>query len=110
MSVPKLVTGDDISLPVTLKKNGATFDINTSATVYAMLVNKTRTTELTEPIAQVSSTSGANWANSLVVVELSSEDTIEIDASQSALLEIQVNDSGRRTWFVTVNLVKGFIP
>ena len=110
MSVPKLVTGDDIVLPVTLKKNGVTFTIAPTAVVYAMLVNKTRTKKYTESIAQLNSATGADWANSLVVVELASVDTIEIPNSvNSELLEIQVNDDGRRTWFATVDIIKGNI-
>lgn len=109
MSTPVLVTGDDISLSVTLKKNGVPFTINPSATVTGMLVSQSRVEALTEAIAQSDTTTGADWANSLVVVKFASADTAAITTQGAAILEIQVDDGGKRTWFVLVTIARGNI-
>lgn len=109
----ELVTGDDIAIPVTLKVNGATFTIPGTATVKARLVR----TDHSEPIpgsleaVQSDAAPGADWANSLVVVEFAGSDTSGIVAADQgkALIEIQVDDNGKRTWFVSVKLVLGQI-
>jgi len=108
MLKPKIVTGDDVTLPVTLKKNGATFDMS-SAAVKAAIVSNSRTTKFTGDVAQSSGTSGADWLNSLVVVVFSSTDTA-ISATGPAWIEIQVDDGGlKTTWFVGVELLQGNI-
>lgn len=109
VTIPTVVTGDDISLPVTLKKNGVVFDIPVSTPVVAMLVTRDRKEALTDEVSQVNTTTGADWANSLVVVELSSAKTVDIQEQGRALLEIQVNDGGKLTWFVSVEIAKGNI-
>ena len=106
MLKPKIVTGDDVSLLVTLKKNGATFDM-TGATVKAAIVDNSRSVKLTGDVAQSSGTAGADWANSLVAVRFSSTDTA-ITATGPAWIEIQVEAGGlKTTWFAGVELLKG---
>ena len=56
-----LVTGDDISIPCTLKKDSATFSIDTGATVNARLISKDHKTSLTSSVTLDHTTSGADW-------------------------------------------------
>lgn len=106
--IPVLVTGDDISLPVTLKKNGATFAIDSGATVVGQLVSRDRKKTYTEEVSQ-SNAAPADWTNSLVDITFLSVHTADITEQGPALLEIQVDDGGKRTWFVAVNIVRGNI-
>ena len=109
MSTPIIVTGDNISLPVTLKKNGATFVIDAAATVKAMIVSRDHRESLTAAVAQVSTAAGADWPNSLVVVEFAPADTSGIAFQGEALIEIEVTEGIKKTWFVTVEIVRGNI-
>lgn len=109
MNDPTIVTGDDVALSVTLKKGGATFLINGTATVQASLVSLDHQTTYAGPVAQSNAASGADWANSLVVVELASANTSSITYQGKALLEIQVDDSGKTTFFASVIIVLGTI-
>lgn len=109
MVTPTFVTGDDIVVPVTLKKDGVVFAINTSAVVKAALVRTSHENKLCNEVTQSNATVGANWATSLVVISIPSANTINLDFQGAALLEIQVDDSGKLTWFVPVNIVKGVI-
>jgi len=104
-----IVTGDDVALPVTLKKDGATFAIAQAATVQAALVTQDRSSVLAGPVVCSSSATGADWANSLVIVEIASTLTGAIVSYEPALLEIQVDDGGKLTWFASVDIVKGNI-
>ena len=105
----QIVTGDDVALPVTLKKDGAVFAIDAGATVQAALVSLDRSTVLAGPVTCSNVATGADWPNSLVIVPFDSTTTSSITATGKALLEIQVNDSGKLTWFVTVDIEKGTI-
>jgi hypothetical protein len=107
MSV-EIVTGDDVAISCTLKKNGATFTIDPGATVEASLIQTDHETVLLAPVAQSNGAAGADWANSLVVVEFTSSQT-DIAFTGSALLEIQVDDSGKTTFFAGITMVAGTI-
>jgi len=109
MSQPKLVTGDDLAIPVTLKKDGVVFAIADTATVKARLVSVDHDAVYCDEIGQSKDTTGADWSNSLVVVVVASTDTVDMTHQGLALLEIQVDDDGKRTWFVIVNIVTGNI-
>lgn len=109
MTAPIFITGDDISVPITLTKNGVPFTISNSATVKTRLVTTSRAASLSEDVVQSHLTAGANWGASLVVVVLGSAATAQIAQQGLANLEIQVDDSGKTTWFVPVTLVKGSI-
>lgn len=110
MAIPILVTGDDISLSVTLKKNDLTFTIPPStAAVHARIVSTNHKEVYSPTVEQFDTTPGADWPNSLVVVEFAPADTSAILYQGKALVEIQVDDNGKRTWFVTVKLVTGQI-
>ena len=110
MTTPEIVTGDDVALSVTLKKDNATFTITPTAEVKAALVSTDRTKVLANEVAQSSAAEGADWANSLVVVEFSATETATVTNTGRALLEIQVDDGGKRTWFIAVLIVQGNIP
>jgi len=104
-----IVTGDDVSLPVTLKKDGATFIINGGATVKASLVSENKDTVLIAPVTVLEANPGSDWANSLVVVQFTSIETGALTAYNPSLLEIQVDDSGKLTWFASINVDRGTI-
>lgn len=108
--IPVVVSGDDVLLPTTLKIDNATFSINALADVKAKIVSTNQQTVYSAVSAQSSSTPGADWANSLVVISLPSEVTTDISYFGNCLLEIQVNDSGRKTWFASILTMKGNIP
>lgn len=109
MTIPLLTTGDDLTLPLILKKNTLAFAISGGAIVQARLVTVDRLTILCAAITQVSSTPGADWPNSLVVISLPAAATAGMQHQGLALLEIQVNDGSKITWFVTVKIVRGSI-
>ena len=109
MSVPKVTTGDDISLQVTLKKNAATFAISDTAIVKAALIHSATGDKLTSEVTQSKDTSGADWPNSLVVVEIPSSETESSTRTGVTKVEIQVADPSKLTWFVTVDLIQGNI-
>ena len=99
-----IVTGDDADLPVTLSKDGVTFTIDPGATVQAAVVSTDRETTLLAAVTCDNGATGADWANSLVVVEFPSADTGALTEETPALLEIQVDDNGKKTWFTDVQM------
>lgn len=105
-----VVTGDDIKHPITLKKDGATFAIAPSATVQVALVSLDHETLLAGPSTCSASAPGADWPNSLIIATIASEDTLPIAEYGPANFEIQVDDGGKLTWFVPVEIIKGHIP
>lgn len=109
MTTPILVTGDDFTLPVNLTINDAAFNMSTATSVKARIVSADHAAALTSEVAQSSGTSGANWTASLVVVVIAAADTASIASFGAALLEIQVEMSGKATWFVPVEIVQGQI-
>lgn len=109
MTIPLLTTGDDFILPLVLKKNALPFAIALGADVQARLVSPDHTQLLCDPVPQVSTAIGADWANSLVVVSLPAAATTSLLFQGLALLEIQVNDGIKITWFVTVKIERGSI-
>ena len=104
-----IVTGDDVSLPTTLKKDNATFLINPGATIQASIITPDRVTTLIPATSVPEANPGSDWANSLIVIQFSSALTGAITDYGKAILEIQVDDNGKLTWFATVNIVQGTI-
>ena len=109
-----IVTGDDVSIPTTLKKNNATFTINGGATVRAAIVTQDRETVLVAATAVNLSASGTDLANSLIIVEFTSVQTAAIATAYSdssvyrkALVEIEVDDTTVTTFFFNADVVKG---
>jgi hypothetical protein len=110
MATPDIVTGDSISLAVTLYKGSSTFVISGTAVVKAMLVSTNHRESYSVAVTQSNATSGADFQQSLVVVVLPGLVTQDISYQGPALLEIQVSESGvDKTWFVGVNIVTGRI-
>jgi len=104
-----IVTGDDVTLPVTLKKDSATFTIPVSATVKTAIVSPNRDQVLIPASLSSDTASGADWANSLIIATFSSTETSKVTNYGDAILEIQVNDSGKTTWFTSLIIEKGSI-
>jgi len=104
-----IVTGDDTSLPVQLKKNGATFAISTGAAVTASIVTPNHATVLLPSFACISTATDANWGSSLVEVVFSAAATALITDYGDMLLELQVDDGGKMTWFAPVTIIQGNI-
>jgi len=90
--------GDDRSLEIVLKKQNATFAIDSSAVIKASFTNRaTKIVELADvPITEVS---GSDWANSLIVLQLTSAQTSGLTLG-SYEMDIQVNDGGEVTFFL----------
>lgn len=104
-----IVTGDTLALPVTLKKNGSTFVIDAGATVQASLISLDHRTVLAGPVTMDSGAPGADWGNSLIMIEMDSSVTANIVYSGQIDLEVQVDDGGKLTWFFTLDLVQDTI-
>lgn len=104
-----IVTGDDVALPVTLSKDGAVFNIPGAATVKALLISKDRVNILIPEVTCLNNATGADWPNSLVIVPFTSAETEAVTDFDSALLEIQVDDGGKLTWFASLEVIKGTI-
>ena len=108
MSVTKIVTGDDVALSVTLKKNGAVHDL-TGATIEALLIFSNGTSAPDAPITAIEATPG-DYANGIVTIPFSSTQTAAFPCL-TGKLEIQVTQSEKKlTWFVDgIEVVKGEI-
>lgn len=105
----QLVIGDDLSIPVQLKKGGVVFNIPGTATVEAAIVDTDRSALLSAVVTCVEAAPGADWTNSLIIVDFSEVQSAAIPRGD-AYLEIQVDDSGKNTWFVSVTAIQGNIP
>jgi hypothetical protein len=109
MAMPVLVTGDDTTIPVTLKKNGVTFIIGAEATIKARLVSLDHKTTYTAEVEVDKGETGTDLSKSLVVASFSPTATSAIDYQGKALLEIQVDDGGKKTWFAAIEIKRGNI-
>jgi len=106
----EIIAGDDSDYTAQLYKDNATFTIDPGATVNARLISTDRQTTYTDVLTCSSGASGADWANSLVVVSIAEADTSAITYSGLAVLEIQVDDGGKITFFGSVVIALGTIP
>lgn len=105
-----IITGDDITVLVQLKKNEAPFVIDNGATVQGAI--RSGSGILGNTIACANTDVGANWPASLVAIPFTSTDTALLPelSSGSGQLEVQVDDGGKTTWIVKgVTVLKGFI-
>lgn len=105
----EMVTGDDFLEPVTLKKNGLTFTINPSASVKAALVKRDRSGILIAASVCSANAPGADWAQSRIILPFTALQTSDVMEFGRAIIEIQVDDGGKKTWFTTLEVIKGFI-
>ena len=111
MSVPEIITGDDATLSVTLKKNKATFAIPVLSTVTAVIISRDRSTQLSAEVDCPEAATGADWLNSLIIVSFTGAQTAILSPG-NAILEVQVEDSDttkKTSWFGTVKIEKGTI-
>jgi hypothetical protein len=104
-----ITTGYMSSIPVTLKKAGATFDIPVASAVKAAIVSSDHTEVLIPAVDVVDSVTGADWPNSLIVVVFSEAETALLKTASNVFMEIQVDDNGKTPWFVSGEVVKGNI-
>lgn len=103
------LTGEDILIAVQLTTNGATFVIDSGATVTAVLRDGIEAIS-----AEVSCTDQTDWATSLVVVPFTDTETAAITVGTTpifATLEVQVDESGDiRKWLATgIEVTKGVL-
>lgn len=105
----EIVTGDDSVLPVELTKDGTSFVIDSGATIFATVTNKSKKTTLIETTSVLEATAGSDWPSSLIMVAFTSAQTAAVTNMGSCLLEIQVDDGGKQTWFADITIVKGTI-
>lgn len=110
----EIVTGDDSNLPVNLYKKDATgtdisFTIAPTATVKASLISADKAQVLIAPVTCLEAAAGADWANSLVIIPFTSADTVGVKVTGDALVEIQVDDGGKLTWFTGITISRGTI-
>lgn len=114
--IVKIVTGKDQIVTVQLLKKGVgdeepqPFEIDTGATVRAVLVTADHKTKLGDEIACLHTTAGADWANSLVAIAFSGSDTGQFTYTGRALIEIEVEEVGVDSpFFPQVLIVKGHL-
>ena len=109
-----IVIGDDIALAITLKKNNATFDIDSTSTVTVQFIDKdTDLSMLTSDVDVPEANQGSDWPNSVIVIEVPSATSLGLEEGE-ALIEIQVDDdvntTGKTTWFADITIEGHTIP
>jgi len=108
-----IITGDDSSLIVELKKKvdniNQKFVINPDAIIKAVIINIDKSGLLTDVITIDKTMPGTDLNNSTIVIQFTEQQTGQITITGKAFLEIQVNDSGKLTWFVPITIGKGNI-
>lgn len=105
----EIVIGDDAVIAATLKKDDAVFAIDAGATVQACIISTDHETRLSDIVTCSNIATGSDWDNSLVIVEMSQANTASIATPGPAILEIQVDDTIKETFFGTVYCTKGQI-
>jgi hypothetical protein len=111
-----VVTGDDVAIVATLKVVDATgtetlLDMSTALGVDANLVTKDHTSKFmaTDTVQNLLHPSN-DLANGKIVIEFPSATTAAITEYGTALLEVEVTDSGgnERTWFLSgIKIIQG---
>jgi len=109
-----LVRGDDLNFPAVLRKDGATFSIDTGAIVACNFIEKASGLKmLPTAIPVLLATSGSDWPNSKVIVAVDAETSALLTPGQ-AIMEIQVDDpvntEGKKTWHKQVTIAADVIP
>lgn len=97
----EITANDGCKVPVTLTKDDLVFNIPTDAEVKAALISRDRTKLIAGPVVLSSAAAGSDWANSLVVVDMSAADLAGVSAKALVEIEIQVTESGGDpvTWY-----------
>lgn len=105
----EIVTGTDATIPATLTIDDATFIINTGAVIRAKVTSKDKKKDILGLTPVVEASPGSDWANSLIVIVFDSVNTAAVTYVGRAILEVQVDDSGKQNWFREIEIVKGTI-
>lgn len=94
---PLLTPGDNLSLIRTLYEDGVAASL-TGATVFAAIQDKNGNAYISST-AQVSTATGADWPNGVLVCEFSQAQSLLLPRSGDCWLEIEVTRSGKKaTW------------
>jgi hypothetical protein len=117
MSIPNIVTGDDFRFPTILRKKTpdqtqlTTFVIPADAVVTARLVSADRLSAYSVEVVQDLTVAGTDLNNSKVIIVFSGVETSfpAPKNTSNALLEIQVNDGLKQTFFGWVRILQGQI-
>ena len=106
-----ITTGDRAKIPVTLKRDGATFTIGGSAVIKAVLTTLDRLTVISPQVTIDNVASGTDLAKSKIIVEFSKIETAAITELGHVYLEVQVDETGDdpETWTGDVLVRKGNI-
>lgn len=112
-----ITTGDAPKIPVTLKRDGATFVIGGGAVIKAVLTTLDRTTIISAEVTINNTATGTDLSASKFVVEFTKAETAAIliaellSDSGHAILEVQVDETGSdpETWTDGVIVRKGNI-
>ena len=111
--IATLITGDDSSFPIQLTKDGLPFTIPSDAEIKASLITKDKKSVFVYPFFVSEVGNGQDdWVNSLLLVTFTASATNGINVTtqnSSALIEIQIDDGSKTTWFMKVKLIKGTI-
>lgn len=94
-----ITSGDDVTLPVQLYKDGQAFAINPAATVKAAITDIHGRTLLAGPVTLSNATSGSDWSIGLVVAPFAKADTASLSPG-AVVLEVEVNDDKVLTWHI----------
>jgi hypothetical protein len=117
MAIPNIVTGDDFTFPTVLRKKTSeetlftTFAIPADAVVTARLVSADRLSAYSVEVVQDLTLAGTDLNNSKIIIVFSGVQTSfpAPKNTSNALLEIQVNDGEKQTWFAWVKILQGQI-
>ena len=113
------ILGDSRPYTVDLQINNAPFAIDPiTSTVKAALVKSDKKKLLAGPIILSSTTPGADWSASKLVLKFPRATTADVKETGGHYLEIQVTldntdaavDDDDWTWFIPITLVRGNIP
>ncbi len=112
-TLAEVVSNDDLRLSVQLEIDPGTgfasFDMS-GKTCKAMLVSQDHLTAYTSAITQSEAADGADWANSLVALEMTAAEVGDIgDFQGSGKIEVQVEFPEKKTFYADCQFVKGNI-
>lgn len=102
-----LVTGDEGLTKIQLTKEGSPFSINTSATVKVGIVTADHKELLSSVVTCLHTSPECDWSTSLISFSFLNAATQNIIITKPAMLELEVDDGGKLTWFIPIKLLKG---
>jgi hypothetical protein len=115
----EFILGDSRPYVVNLSINGAPFPIDPlTSSIKAAIVTSDKKKLLAGPITLASTSLGADWSISKLIVKFPRAATSDVKVTGEHLLEVQVTldntdaqlEDDDWTWFIPVELVKGNIP